>query len=50
MEQNTQDNGRVGGGNASARWHQLLCNRVPKLFIHKSPFSSPGEDAAYHEL
>lgn len=37
MEQNSQDKGRGEGRYTSARWHRLLCNWAPKLFIHQPP-------------
>lgn len=37
MEQNSQDKGRGRGRYTSARWHRLLCNWAPKLFIHRPP-------------
>lgn len=48
MEQNSQDKGRGEGRYTSARWHRLLCNWAPKLFIHRPPcppFSSPSSTA-----
>lgn len=49
IEQNSQDKGRGEGRYTSARWHRLLCNWAPKLFIHRPPcppFSSPSSTAA----
>lgn len=41
MKQNSWDKGRGEGCNNSARWHRLLCNWAPKLFIHQPPCLSP---------
>lgn len=41
MKQNSWDKGRGEGRNNSARWHRLLCNWAPKLFIHQPPCLSP---------
>lgn len=53
MKQSRQDKGRGEGRNSSARWHRLLCNWAPKLFIHQPPcrqggcvFSSPPTPSA----
>lgn len=37
MEQRSQDKGRGEGRYTSARWHRLLCNWAPQLFLHQPP-------------